>query len=42
LLQYHIPEQYKQRIEAGGYAYDQLAEAISCLEEAFFKPMVPF
>ena len=30
-----IPEQFGQRIEAADYACDQLADAISSLEEAF-------
>jgi hypothetical protein len=31
----NIPEPFEQRIEAADYACDQLADAISCLEEAF-------
>jgi hypothetical protein len=31
-----IPEPFEQRIEAADYACDQLADAISSLEEAFF------
>jgi len=31
----NIPEQFGQRIEAADYACDQLADAISSLEEAF-------
>ena len=31
----NIPEQFEQRVEAADYACDQLADAISCLEEAF-------
>ena len=31
-----IPEQFGQRIEAADYACDQLADAISSLEEAFY------
>jgi len=31
-----IPEQFEQRVEAADYACDQLSDAISCLEEAFF------
>lgn len=30
-----IPEQFAQRYEAADHAYDMLAEAIDCLEEAF-------
>ena len=32
----NIPEQFEQRVEAADYACDQLSDAISCLEEAFF------
>ena len=32
----NIPEQFEQRVEAADFACDQLAEAISCLEEAFY------
>ena len=32
----NIPEQFEQRVEAADYACDQLADAISSLEEAFF------
>ena len=32
----NIPEQFEQRVEAAEYACDQLSDAISSLEEAFY------